>query len=275
MPLPTTGRRQPARQAAGNYAQLGALPAYTPTAQTMPMLQPGADYTQLAMASQQAGQQSMDRTAARQAAVMAGYQQQIANSRSMGDLAYQRLRAGQQQVVADAAATRDRNMGRIDQYGQSMRADLDAQSRAALAAAQYSAIRRGLGNTTVYDSLARGQNFDNQRQRLALEDQLLQNRIGTDTQLSGAYQSALANRAAALNAQANQNLGMENQLTGQRLGYLGSLQDDYTAFDRTANLYGQQLQLQEAERNRIANNPMYAASLNPVTTRMGLPRSLY
>ncbi len=254
------------------YSQLPPLPAYTPTPQTMMQLQPNSDYTTLAMASQQAGQQLMDRAAARQAAVMAGYQQQIANSRTMGEQAYRQLQSGQNQVVSDAEATRMRNMGRIDQYGQSMRGDLAAQSQAAMSAARYAAIKRGLGNTTITDSLMRGQQFDNQRQQMALEDQLLANRISTDTQLSNAYQAALSNRAQALNAQRNQNIGMENQLTGQRLGYISSIQDDTQSFDRTANLFGQQQQLLEAERNRIANNPLYAASLNPSTAKLGMPR---
>jgi hypothetical protein len=245
------------------YAQLPTLPAYTPTPQTMMQLQPNADYTTLAMASQQSGQQLMDRAAARQAAVMAGYQQQIANSRTMGEQAYRQLQGGQNQVVSDAEATRMRNMGRIDQYGQSMRGDLAAQSQAAMSAARYAAIKRGLGNTTISDSLMRGQQFDNQRQQMALEDQLLANRISTDAQLSNAYQAALSNRAQSLNAQRNQNIGMENQLFGQRLGYISSIQDDTQSFDRTANLFGLQQQMLEAERNRIANNPVYAASLNP------------
>jgi len=83
----------------------------------------------------------------------------------------QRATARQQQVIggydqlqADALATRTRNMARIDQYGASARSDLDIKSRQAMAAASQSAIQRGLGNTTIYDSLRRGQQFDNTRQ---------------------------------------------------------------------------------------------------------------
>lgn len=267
----------PSPQRLATYGQLPALPGYSATPQSTVNIPTNPDYNMLAAASQQANQQMMDRAAARQAAVLAGYQQQIGNSRAMSDQAYRQLQGGYQQVVSDADATRSRNMGRIDQYGQSLRQDLAAQNQAAMAAAQYAAIKRGLGNTTISDSLQRGQRFDNQRNMLALEDQLLMNRINTDTQLSGTYQTALANRAQALNSQANQNLGMENQLTGQRLQYIGGLQDDMQGFDRTANLYSQNLAMQEAERNRIASNPAYAASLNPQLITLGRPRyrSLY
>jgi hypothetical protein len=128
-----------------------------------------------------------------------------------------------------------------------------------LANANYSAIKRGLGNTTILDSLARGQNFDNTRQTLSLEDQLLQNRISTDSNLSNVYQNTLQNRAQALAGQFNQNIGNENQLTGQRLGYIGGIQDDMNGFNNVANLYTQQFQMdnanQQAQLDRNLRNP--------------------
>lgn len=128
-----------------------------------------------------------------------------------GDQGYAALQGNYDAIAADAAATRDRNMGRIDQYGASMRQDLDIAGQQALAKASQSAIMRGLGNTTIQDSLVRGQNFDNGRQRLALEDQLLQNRISTDSSLSGAYQGVLQNRAQGLAGQWNANTNLYTQ----------------------------------------------------------------
>lgn len=233
---------------ATTFGQLAPLPTYTAPVQSS-AIAPGANtYLTLAAAADQERRLSMQRTADRQNAVLGGYQQQIANSRLLGDQGYNQLAANYDQLTADAAATRARNMGRIDQYGQSMRQDLDIKNRQALAMANQSAIQRGLGNTTIRDSLVRGQNFDNTRQQMSLEDQLLQNRISTDSQLSGVYQGALQNRAQALNTQFNQNLANENQLTSQRLGYLGGLQDDTQGFQNVANLYSQQLQMDNANR---------------------------
>jgi hypothetical protein len=143
-------------------------------------------------------------------------QQQRATARQ------QQVISGYDQLQADAFATRERNMGRVDQYGASMRQDLDIRNQQAIAAARQSAIKRGLGNTTIYDSLERGQQFDNTRQKLALEDQLLQNRISTDSSLSAQYQ----------------------QMGDRRLGYIGGIQEDMSAFNSVANLYSQGLQMQ-------------------------------
>lgn len=150
-------------------------------------------------------------------------------------------------------------MGRIDQYGNSMRKDLDIKAQQNMAAANQSAIQRGLGNTTILNSLQRGAAFDNTRQQLSLEDQLLQNRIATDSSLSNAYQSVLQNRAQGLNSQANQNIGNDNQLAQNRLGYIGGIQENMDGFNTVANLYSQGLQMQnqneQARLEREARNP--------------------
>ncbi len=129
----------------------------------------------------------------------------------MGQQGYERLNADYAPITADALATRDRNMARIDQYGNSLRSDLDIKNQQALAAARQSAISRGLGNTTIQDSMVRGQNFDYGRQKMALEDQLLQNRISTDSALSKTYQDTLQSRAQGLASQWNQNTGIYQQ----------------------------------------------------------------
>lgn len=213
----------------------------------------------LAQAAEAERKAMMQREADRQNAVISGYQQQMQNSQQLSNQAYQQLAADYAKVMADAEATRERNMGRIDSYGDSMRQDLDIQNAQRLAAARQSAIKRGLGNTTIQDSLVRGQNFDNTRQKLTLEDQLLQNRIATDSQLSGAYQTALQNRAQGLNAQSNQNISNQNQLASNRLNYIGSIQDNMDGFNSVANLYSQLYQMENANEqarlDREARNP--------------------
>jgi len=247
--------------------QLGKLPGYTPTAPVSAITPVGysrktgvtgvADYTGLAQAADKERQMIAQRAAERQGAVIGGYDQQIANNRLLGNQAYQTLQANYDPIAADAVATRERNMGRIDQYGNSMRSDLDIKAQQMMAAAQQSAIQRGLGNTTITNSLQRGAAFDNNRQKLALEDQLLQNRIATDSSLSGAYQNVLQNRAQALGSQFNQNISNENQLTGQRLGYIGGIQENMDGFNSVANLYSQQFQQQQREKELMAENPRY------------------
>lgn len=253
--------------ATNNYlTQLNPLATYNPGVQQSAIapvpvsaFANGMTYNALAQAADRERQMSMQRAAGRQQAVIGGYDQQIANNRMLGDQAYQSLAGNYDAIAADAAATRARNMGRIDQYGNSMRQDLAIKNQQALANANYSAIKRGLGNTTILDSLARGQNFDNTRQTLSLEDQLLQNRISTDSNLSNVYQNTLQNRAQALAGQFNQNIGNENQLTGQRLGYIGGIQDDMNGFNNVANLYTQQFQMdnanQQAQLDRNLRNP--------------------
>jgi hypothetical protein len=214
------------------------------------------------------------RAADRQNAVIGGYNQQIADSRAASAQGYSQLEADYGALTADALATRQRNMDRINQYGNSMRQDLDIANQQRLAKARQSAIQRGLGNTTIQDSLVRGQNFDNTRQQLALEDQLLQNRIATDSQLSGAYQGALQTRAQGLNTQRNINVDRDNALAQSQLGYIGGIQDDMQGFQNVANLYTSLWQMQnanqQAEANRRAQNSMYGRPKTNIV--LGRPR---
>lgn len=248
------------------------LPAagyYSPT-QTTAVIGSVPSYAALAKAADQERQMAMKRAADRQNAVIGGYDTQMANSQTMGNRAYQDLMANYDQVTADAAATRARNMGRVDAYGNSMRQDLDIQNQQRLAAARQSAIQRGLGNTTIQDSLVRGQNFDNTRQQLALEDQLLQNRIATDSQLSGVYQAALQNRAQGLNNQANQNIANSNNLADRKLGYIGSIQDDLSSFDRISGLYDQLWQMQNANEQARLDREARNFKVQPLNYSVGI-----
>lgn len=258
--------------------QLAPVPTYYSPAQQSLVGPNMQTYQSLANSAAAERQQMMQRAADRQNAVLGGYGQMIQNNRLLGDQALTAMGSDYDRVAQDAAATRDRNMARVDQYGNSMRQDLDIQRQQQLAAAQYGAIKRGLGNTTITDSLARGVNFDNQRQRLSLEDQLLQNRIATDSNLSGTYQQALANRAGALANQRNQNIGTENQLGSARLGYLGGIQDDTQSFNTVSNLYTQMWAAQDAayqaDQDRRAQNPQ-AYSTNPYGIVLGRTRTAW
>lgn len=238
------------------YSPLAPVSAITPASYSRKTGVTGvADYTGLAQAADKERMAIAQRASERQGAVIGGYDQQIANNRLLGNQAYQTLQANYDPIAADAVATRERNMGRIDQYGNSMRSDLDIKAQQMMAAAQQSAIQRGLGNTTITNSLQRGAAFDNNRQKLALEDQLLQNRIATDSSLSGAYQNVLQNRAQALGSQFNQNISNENQLTGQRLGYIGGIQENMDDFNNVANLYSQKFQMDNANQQAELDRP--------------------
>lgn len=154
------------------------------------------------------------------------------NLYTLADQGYAALQDNYDAISADALDTRERNMGRIEKYGDSMRQDLDVANKYNLAKSAQAAIMRGLGNTTIQDSMIRGQNFDNTRQKLALEDQLLQNRISSDTSLSNMYQGVLQNRAQGLASQWNTNM----------------------------NLYTQQLQMQNANEQAALQRAHSAAS---------------
>jgi len=218
-------------------SQLGALPSYN---QAGPRAMSNFGSQGVEAQRMYSGQQDV----ARFNAASTGYDQQILNSRSRGDQGYQQLSNNYDAVTADARATRDRNMARVDLYGNSMRDDLNRQNTQRLAASSQSAIKRGLGNTTIYDSLQRGTNFDNTRQQLSLEDQLLQNRISTDSSLSANYQSTLQNRATGLASQWNQNTANENDLAGRRLSFLQQgVQSTGPSSVDVSNAYAQEGQL--------------------------------
>ena len=168
------------------------------------------------------------------------------------------LRSDYAPITADALATRDRNMARIDQYGASQRSDLAIQNTQALAAARQSAISRGLGNTTIQDSLVRGQNFDNTRQVMNLEDQLLKNRISTDSDLSNNYQDRLQSQAQGLASQWSttqgiyaQGLQMAN--ANQQAAYGREQQYAQMANANQQAMYDRELQLQLQRNNQPAS----------------------
>jgi hypothetical protein len=238
------------------YSMFGKLPTLPQYRSTSPQSimgqipQGGYNFNTLAQTVDQERLAQQQRATDRQNSVIGGYDQQIQNSRNMGDQGYQRLQADYDLMTNDARDTRARNMERIDKFGNSMRSDLNVKSQQQMAAASQNAIQRGLGNTTIQNSLQRGAAFDNTRQQLALEDQLLQNRISTDMNLSAAYQNTLNTRATGLNQQFNQNLNNENSLTSQRLGYIGGIQESMDGVGMVSNLYGQGLGMENDNRQK-------------------------
>ncbi len=235
------------------FGNLPTVPRYRSTAPTSNMgqiPQGGYNFNSLAQAADQERLAQQQRATDRQNNVVSGYDQQIQNSRAMGDQGYQRLAADYDLLTNDARDTRSRNMERIDKFGNSMRSDLNVKAQQSMASASQNAIKRGLGNTTVSNSLQRGAQFDNTRQQLALEDQLLQNRISTDMNLSAAYQGSLNTRATGLNQQFNQNMNNENSLTSQRLGYIGGIQESMDGVGMVSNLYGQGLGMENDNQQR-------------------------
>lgn len=141
------------------------------------------------------------------------------------------------------------------QYGESERQRLNQDFARQLSSSQASMVSRGLGNTTVLDSAARGINYDRALASLTLNDQLLQrqNQIAQqELQYAGQYQQGLAG------------------LQGERLGYMGTAQQNTQAQNFQAGMntqqFGQQKELgqqnfqyqQEAARQGFQYQSMLA-----------------
>ncbi len=139
-------------------------------------------------------------------AILAGYDQNIANNRAMSD-----------RILAMNAG-----------YGDSMRQQLSNDYASRLASSNQFAIRRGLGNTTIRDSLNRGVTSAYDLSRMQLGDQLTQRNIGLTTDA----------------------LGRENQGVAQRLGFLGSVQNDYPTSADYGNYLLQSGVLEETKGSR-------------------------
>ena len=246
---PNVGTRPITPAPGNNYPQPPAITPARPGGSTPPYVTPvpgsafGTNFTggipEIGAAADRERQESARRNAERSNSIISGYDQQIGNSQRMSDADYQQSQNDYAGITGDANATRARNMGRIDQYGQAARSDLNIKNKQALAAASQSAISRGLGNTTIRDSLQRGQNFDNNRQMMNLEDQLLQNRISTDSNLSNSYQNTLQTRAQFLQNQRAQKMANERDLRGRQLQFIEGINDEGPSFNDVSNYYMQ------------------------------------
>ena len=159
---------------AGPYSTYQPLPSYSPSSYnyTVPMTRAPTNVAQTATwLSDLYGQErqaGIQRNQERRDAVLAGYDQRVANNRLASD----------------------RNVQDVSQFGDSYRQDLASQYQQNLAKTRQSAMKRGIGNTTVQDTLNRGVTSDYDQGRLRLEDSLLQNRLGVSAQ-NNAYENAL------------------------------------------------------------------------------------
>jgi hypothetical protein len=136
-----------------------------------------------------------------------GPQQQ--NPGGYGGPFYQQQQQGYQQLLQQV-------LGQIQGVGQSQYQSLADQYAAQQGATLSSATSRGLGNTTVLDSLQRGNSLDYQKAQVALANQLAQLQAGYASQLGGAqlgFQSGYV--------QQQQQLQQQQALQSQQIG--GSL----------------------------------------------------
>ncbi len=97
-------------------------------------------------------------------------------------------------------------LGRQDQFGESQRMGLDSEFARQQAQAQASMLGRGLYNSTVYDSTARGIGYDQARANVDLGGQILNNKNQINM--------------ARLQYQ-GQAYGNQDAIRGQQLNYMG------------------------------------------------------
>lgn len=77
-------------------------------------------------------------------------------------------------------------LGTIGQIGQAKQQDIADAYAAQAGQMRQSLINRGLGNTTVADTMQRGLGYDQQKAQIALADQIAQYRAGMQAQLGSA-----------------------------------------------------------------------------------------
>lgn len=211
----------------GLFGRLGALEAYSPTTFNYQAYQEplNAAGTNSAFANS-AGVVS---ESARRADIMANVLSQLSQAGQVENAQRgQAILSGYNQRIANNRGFADQQMGYVDAYGDSQRNALNQQFQQQTAAARQSALRRGLGNTTIQNSLDRGVNADYARASTELEDTLLRNRLG----------------------QNQTNIGLENQLTMERLGFLSGVQNPYPTANDYFNPYLQSAILAETAGSR-------------------------
>lgn len=122
-------------------------------------------------------------------------------------------------------------------YGASQELALNQDYARQLDASQQSMVNRGLGNTTVLDSAARGINYDRANSMLTLKDQLLQR------------QNAIRQAQFGYDASANSGL---SGIQGGQVGYMGTAQQNTQAQAAQASLAAQQNAQQLAAQQALA-----------------------
>lgn len=162
--------------------------------------------------------------------IMGGYQQTIQNQTSAQDA----LAGGYTQL-------HDSVLGQIQGIDTSQRQQIADDYTAAKGRSLQSAVTRGLGNTTVSDSMQRGLDFDKAKADIALSNQT--------SGLLASYQSQLGQAGLRSREQSYAaNTGQANQ----QLGFMNSVMAAYPKGSEYANLYAQQGQWDQANADRKA-----------------------
>lgn len=180
------------------------------------------------------------------------YQTSYNSALSQNQAMYNNILQGYQQTMAKQTSAQDaiaggytnlynNVLGGIQGIGESQKQniqDVYAQQKGATA---QSLISRGLGNTTVSDTMQRGLGLDEQKAQIALANQI--------AQLTAGYQSSLG--LAGLN-QANTANMQNTGLAGQQLNWMNSVTAQYpntAAYNQLAQMSGAASQ---ADRDRAA-----------------------
>lgn len=165
-------------------------------------------------------------------AILQGTQTGYQNLRGQLDQQYGDIYGKFQNLYGDV-------LGRIAGTNQTNMQDINTAYNAQAGNTTQSLISRGLGNSTVLDSMQRGVEADRQRALTASQNQF--------TQLGAGYASAIGGQGLQSQQQGAQT---QANLGSQQLQFLGSTQAPYPnagMYSQMAQMYGAQ---QEADKNR-------------------------
>lgn len=118
----------------------------------------------------------------------------------------------------------DQAMGDVESLGRTERMNIGEQYARSLGRATQSAASRGLGNTTVQDSLRRGVEFDKARAGIELEDQMTRQRLGVRDRFGLSMEDFRERRAEAHRDQQNL-IGRTRADFAQRINEFGAGQE--------------------------------------------------
>jgi hypothetical protein len=224
----------------------------------------GAGVGNLGAAYQQSYQSALDQNKALYQDILGGYQQTMQNQ--VG--AQNQVQGGYGQLTSQV-------LGGIQGIGASQAQAIQDVYAQQSGQAQQGLTSRGLGNTTVSDSVQRGLTLDKGKAQIALANQIAQTNAGYQSQL-GLAGLNYGNQAAM------QNTGQANQ----QLGFMNTVQAQYpnaSAYNQLAQMSGQfsqanadrSLLQQQAMRGRATagtgGGTMVGNQGGPMGTPMGLP----
>jgi hypothetical protein len=151
----------------------------------------------------------------------------------------QQMQGEQQQINSGYGALRQDVRDQLAGYGRSAENDLNAQYAQAQGAAGQSLVSRGLGNSTIADSVQRGLGYDRARAGIDLGDRLTAQRVGFDASL-GQAGLGFQERASGANA----------GLAQQQLGWMNSVSAPYPNAGLFSQLAGQYGAMGQADKDR-------------------------